>query len=349
MGSVKSQKPGKNGHFPLVAALALTALAAALVDACGSGSETHKVPPEDASAGEGGAPDHGGSGGHAGGNGGHAGLGGSLPAASGEGGAPSTSGAAGEAPGASGAGGAAGASSEGGAAGDAGAPCADGALSFSGSQFVQIPGTESLDLKTALTLEAWIKTSSPVAVESLFLAKHSCGADNGYFLEIYTNSSDGAHVPNAPAFYVAANTNHAYGLTSIVDGKWHHVAGTWTGTTSTLYVDGAFVASKAVATMNTNTVDLVLGAATTGACRNYTGLMDEVSVWSVARTAQQIAADAGGPIDKNAPGLEAYFDFNAAACGKTLADRSPHARNGLLGGSTDVTPNDPVWVSDGPF
>jgi hypothetical protein len=101
--------------------------------------------------------------------------------------------------------------------------------------------------------------------------------------------------------------------------------------------------------MKTNTVDLLLGAATDGSCRPYTGLLDEVSVWSVARTAAQIAADAHGPIAKDAPNLEAYFDFNGAGCGKLLDDRSPHARNGLLGGSVDVTVHDPIWVSDGPF
>lgn len=229
------------------------------------------------------------------------------------------------------------------------ARCGDGALSFSGAQFVQIPGTEGLDLKSGMTIEAFIRTTADVAVESLFLAKHSCGTDNGYFLEIYTNSSDGAHTPNGPAFYVGANTNHVYGTASVVDGAWHHVAGTWDGTTSTLYVDGAFVASKAVTYGTTNGLDLLLGAATTGACRNYTGLLDEVSIWSVVRTPVQIAADTGGPIAPNAPGLEAYFDFNGARCGQTLADRSPHGRDGLLGGSADITASDPTWVTDGPF
>jgi len=280
----------------------------------------------------------------------HGGVGGGL-AAAGEGGALTEGGAANE----GGIGGQAGAMSgagptgEAGAGGEAGAPCGDGALSFSGSQFVQIPGTESLDLKTALTLEAWVKTTTPVAIESLFFAKHSCGSDNGYAIEIYSNSSDGAHGPNVPTLYIAANTNRIYGTASIVDGKWHHVAGTWDGATSILYVDGVPIASKPLTVMHTNTVDLMLGAATDGTCRPYVGLMDEVSIWSVARTAAQIAADARGPIAKSDPNLEAYFDFNGAACGKTLADRSPHARDGLLGGSTAVTAHDPTWVSDGPF
>jgi len=333
----------------LPVAIAVSASAVVLGSACGSGSDAHRAPSK-YTAGEGGVADSGGRGG-LGGSPSHAGNGGGIATPGGEGGIPEQGGTSAE----GGAGGQAGGTSEGGAAslagagGEAGAPCGDGALSFSGAQFVQIPGTESLDLKTGLTLEAWLKTSTPVAVESLFFAKHSCGTDNGYFLEIYSTSLDGAHGPNVPAFYIAANTNHVYGTTSIVDGKWHHVAGTWDGATSSLYVDGAFVASKAITSMKTNVVDLMLGAATDGTCRPYTGLMDEVSVWSVARTAQQIAADAHGPVPKDAPNLEAYFDFNRGACGKTLADRSPHGRNGLLGGSVDVTPHDPVWVSDGPF
>lgn len=226
---------------------------------------------------------------------------------------------------------------------------AKGALQFSGGQFVDVPGTSGLDLGTGMTLEAWVKTTASVTVESLFLAKHSCGTDNGYFLEIYTTSSDGAHVPNAPAFYVGANTQHVYGTTAINDGNWHHVAGTWDGSTSKLYVDGVFVASKALTAHTGNGVDLMLGAATQGACRNYTGLLDEVSVWSVPRTAEEIAADFAAPIHPDAAGLEAYFDFDHTDCGQALPDRSPHARAGVLGGSPDVSTSDPDWVEDGPF
>lgn len=234
-------------------------------------------------------------------------------------------------------------------AGGAGTRCAQGALSFSGAQFVQVPGTETLQLQTALTLEAWLRTASSVAIESIFMGKHSCGTDNGYFLEIYSTSSDGAHTPNAPAFYVGANTNHVYGTTSIVDGQWHHVAGTWDGQTSKLYVDGVFVGSKATSYKNTNGLDFSLGAVTNGTCRAYTGVLDEVSVWSVVRTEAQIAADAAAPLDANAAGLELYFDFNAAGCSKTLTDRSPHHRDGLLGGTVELSPSDPTWVDDGPF
>jgi len=134
-----------------------------------------------------------------------------------------------------------------------------------------------------------------------------------------------------------------------VDGKWHHIAGTWNGQLSTLYVDGVLITSKAVPIMNTNTVDLTLGAVTNGTCRNYSGLLDEVSVWSVVRTAQEIAGDAQGAVADDTAGLEAHFDFNGSGCGQALADRSPHGRNGVLGGSLELTPSDPVWVADGPF
>jgi len=144
-------------------------------------------------------------------------------------------------------------------------------------------------------------------------------------------------------------TNHVYGTASIVDGQWHHVAGTWDGQTSKLYVDGVFIGSKATSYQTTNNLDFTLGAVTNGTCRPFTGLLDEVSVWSVVRTAQQIAADAAGPLDPTAAGLELYFDFNAAGCGKTLSDRSPHHLDGLLGGTREPSSSDPSWVDDGPF
>jgi hypothetical protein len=100
---------------------------------------------------------------------------------------------------------------------------------------------------------------------------------------------------------------------------------------------------------STNTTNIGFGAVTNGTCGFFTGELDEVSVWSVVRTAQEIAQDMAGPLKGTETGLEGYWDFNATACGLTAVDRSGHGRDAMLGGSATANTSDPTWVADGPF
>jgi hypothetical protein len=77
---------------------------------------------------------------------------------------------------------------------------------------------------------------------------------------------------------------------------WHHVAGTWDGTTKRLYVDGVMVTSVA-ATLTYDTGDIVLGADINGGAFAlfWDGVLDDVRVYDRALDAAEIAALAGPP------------------------------------------------------
>jgi hypothetical protein len=128
--------------------------------------------------------------------------------------------------------------------------------------------------------------------------------------------------------------------------SWHHVAYTYDGTTHTLYVDGSAVDAESNPADERTPTSVWLGTLD-GSRQMYAGLMDEVRVWNVTRTAAQVAADRQhsrpGPVD----GLVAYWTFDDVASGGRALDASGNGNTATLGdGEADQMPA--RVVSDAP-
>ena len=110
-----------------------------------------------------------------------------------------------------------------------------------------------------------------------------------------------------------------------------------------LYIDGALVAEETNIPTNdfilNSSGDARLGADVygTSSIDDYTGLMDEVSIWNRALTGEEVAGLVYG-LQGDESGLVAYWDFNEGE-GNTLNDLS---ENGYHGTITDATWNDDV-------
>jgi hypothetical protein len=114
---------------------------------------------------------------------------------------------------------------------------------------------------------------------------------------------------------------------------WFHVAYSFDGTTHLLYLDGALVDSEAVPPDDRTPTSVWIGSID-GASNMFKGEMDEVRVWSVTRSAGEIAADvAHSPAGAQA-GLVAYWTFDDAINGGRSID--------LSGSGNDVTLGDGV-------
>jgi hypothetical protein len=116
-------------------------------------------------------------------------------------------------------------------------------------------------------------------------------------------------------------------------GVWHHVAYAFDGTTHTLYIDGALVASS-TATSDIRTPNQAWLGTVDGSAELYMGLMDEVRVWTVARTAADITKDLLHRPPGPEPGLVAYWTFDDVQSGGHSLD--------LTGGGDDVTLGDGI-------
>jgi hypothetical protein len=127
--------------------------------------------------------------------------------------------------------------------------------------------------------------------------------------------------------YVAAND-------ALPLAEWHHVAyafdGGDTSPRHTLYVDGDEVATGAAVPNNRTPTRAFLGSEDTNGTF-LSGRIDELRIWSVARTSQQLAEEiAGEAPDAEPPDLTLHYSFDEAA-GARVLDHSGRGNDALLG------------------
>jgi hypothetical protein len=139
--------------------------------------------------------------------------------------------------------------------------------------------------------------------------------------------------------------------------QWIHVAMTWDMTALRTFVNGVErITTKATAgqVLKTTAGPLVVG------CNPpyygcFAGMFDELRVWNVARTPEEIMAHYDKALVGNEPGLIGYWKFDDAPGSATAADSvtaAGHAAHtGVLAAATDggaptfVTPDPPPPVS----
>ncbi|HKW31117.1 MAG TPA: LamG-like jellyroll fold domain-containing protein [Verrucomicrobiae bacterium] len=162
------------------------------------------------------------------------------------------------------------------------------ALVFDGvSTLVTINNSASLQLGTAMTLEAWV---NPSVVSGAWRDVIYKGVDN-YYLE---GTSPGTG--NVPAMGGTFASMSLYGTAALPMNTWTHLAATYDGTTLRLYVNGIQVASRAqTGAIATSTNPLQIGGDSIYS-QFYQGMLDEVRVYNVALTAAQVQADMNTPV-----------------------------------------------------
>jgi hypothetical protein len=223
-----------------------------------------------------------------------------------------------------------------------------GALRFDGADdYVQAADQNALDVGTGdFTWEAWIKRTRTGVREDI-LSKKDVLADSEHDLGLLIGSDDRLNVflretlMGTPAVYLPSESR--------IGTEWTHVAAVRSQGNVTLYVDGRAEASRAVRYNVSSTGPLRIGAnrlnnagADAAPLFNFAGLIAEVRIWNVARTAEQLNAAKGQPLSGTPPGLVGYYPLNARD-GSSARDRSSLRNDGSLR-------NGPVWApGESPF
>ena len=126
-------------------------------------------------------------------------------------------------------------------------------------------------------------------------------------------------------------------------GKWIHIAGTWDGVISRLYIDGTLITEVAGSFSPASWMTAGGTQFNNQFSGFYKGMLDELRIWNVTRTVQQLQDTMFKPLRGNEPGLVGYWDFNEGS-GQTVSDLSRSGTNGILGTSEGVQASDPTWV-----
>jgi prepilin-type processing-associated H-X9-DG protein len=174
----------------------------------------------------------------------------------------------------------------------------------------------------AQTIEMWIKYPSvnPAGYTDLFVAR----------LDTESGTQIGFHNGVLAVWRVYVDRILAQAPSLPPANVWHHVAYTFDGRTNVLYVDGAAVDTQANPADDRTPTTVWLGSMD-GSSRIYAGLMDEVRVWTVARTAAQVAADRAHAAPGAVPGLVAYWTCDDIGSGGRVLDASGNGNTITLG------------------
>jgi uncharacterized repeat protein (TIGR01451 family) len=192
------------------------------------------------------------------------------------------------------------------------------ALSFNGSNArVTVPDAASLRLAGAMTLEAWV---NPSAIANRWQDVVYKGNDNYYLMATSTNSSR-----PVGGGIVSGTTTEAIAPTTLAVNTWSHLAVTFDGSTIRLYVNGTQVSSATrTGTLASSNNPLQIGG--DGIFGQYfSGRIDEVRVYNVARTPSQIQADMNTPVAALVPAVTiapASLDFGPQETGSASAPQS---------------------------
>ncbi len=208
-------------------------------------------------------------------------------------------------------------------------------LNFDGiNDFVDCGNNPITDITgTAITLEAWVYPTSfqPNIWQGNVINKGDI-SQTGYMLRVggsgqvnFNFGSFGAwNELNSPAGVLTLNT-------------WHHIAGTYDGSFSRIYVDGIEVASTPhSSSIASATQPLYLGEDPQYVGRFFPGSIDEVRIWNTTLTGPEIAASMNDELCTTDPNLVAYYRFNEGTAGgnnlgqNTIVDESGNGVNGTL-------------------
>ncbi|TYC08829.1 T9SS type A sorting domain-containing protein [Bizionia gelidisalsuginis] len=201
-----------------------------------------------------------------------------------------------------------------------------------------------------ITLEAYVNFNSFASASFLgnIINKNDGANTSGYMLRAGGNGVVNFVVANAGWNETFSPAN------SISENTWHHIAGVYNGTTAKIYVDGIQVASQSFSiTVGNANKNLSLGKDLNYSDRFLDASIDDVRIWNVARTAEQINRSKNCELQGTETGLVAYYKFNQGAAEAdntgitTLIDDTTFGNNGTLTNFA-LTGTSSNWIAGSP-
>ena len=206
------------------------------------------------------------------------------------------------------------------------------ALHFEGGQQkVSIPHSSNLSFhwQGEFTVEMWVRNTNSNTTQYHLIGKR---AD-------YINYQFAWSKPDL--FF---GNNSVWVNYNLPLNQWIHLAGTYRNRRACIYINGELVVCQDQGTpVITNSADLKIGMS--GNYGGFSGEIDEVRIWNVARTESQIAGNYNKTVAPFTAGLAGYWRFDEAnPDAQTVIDFSGLDNHGFLGSTSAVETADPVRV-----
>jgi hypothetical protein len=174
------------------------------------------------------------------------------------------------------------------------------ALRFTGSNYVS-GGIDAVDPSGGeFTIEFWVNVPDSMNDGNM----HQFVSEGSYGLAFYLGYGGADSTIQAGDMWGSTGVKMPF-------GTWTHIAMTFDGLTTIVYVNGDSVASTQ-SFFFTDGTPLTLGTYV-DQTQFFTGQMDELKVWSVARSRAQIKSDFFGVPGSGDNTLVAYFNMNAGS------------------------------------
>lgn len=164
------------------------------------------------------------------------------------------------------------------------------------------------------TFEAWVNVSATAPSANLCILDYGRNAALSRNTFVVTGARGVSFISGGANFGTSAGI--------ITAGQWHHVAFVLSSGTGFIYVDGVQAGTSNISTVNTPSgfADVTIGERVAGGSIRFGGLLDEVRIWNVARTATEIANSRNTELAGTETGLVAYFKFDEDQASCDLID-----------------------------
>ena len=226
------------------------------------------------------------------------------------------------------------------------------ALSFDGTDdHVNFGKSEAIGTSD-FTVEAWVRTS--MTSDGVVIQSRQNGSTGGQWT---LRIGDGASHVGKVNFW--DHSGSAYGFqcrstSTINDDLWHHIAFRRSGTDGQIFIDGvadlATVCDGGSSAVSYASLDYALGYDRRDNNEHFDGELDEVRVWSEARTQNELRGYMFRPLLGQEPNLVSYYPLDNPRH-DTVHDMSLNHRhgtfNGMPGGATTLTSTAPLSKATG--
>ena len=224
------------------------------------------------------------------------------------------------------------------------------------ADYVEVPDSNSLDLQAMMTVEMWVKVNSLVSVDVDILLNKEDAYECGVAVQtehaaqnfVYSLSVGGLWAPRRgrsssgldleyerellEGSGVGVGSGWYDGKERLEFGQWYHVAITYDGESANAYVNGTLTASYPLDGLIDPRDSVLRIGGRTKYQMYFQGQLDEIRVWEIARTSQEIQSTMYTTLTGNEKGLVGYWNFDDGSA----SDKTTHNNHGSLVGDARI-------------